>query len=117
MVTRLSWKAAPPAGPGVSAPVRVLMPLLPVMRAALGDRKMPKDPGVLWNLAVLVLRSHVTYALYRTRRWGPFVARLAERVRLDRWPISAPPPGDQTPTAVSSGDSPSVSRSARISSR
>jgi len=92
-------------------------PLAPVMGAVLRDRAMPKDPGVLWNLMVLVLRSHVTYALHRTRRWGPFVARLAERVRLMRWPISAPLAEDQAPTAISSGASPSASRSARISSR
>ncbi|MEX2129645.1 MAG: glycosyltransferase family 2 protein [Xanthobacteraceae bacterium] len=92
------------------------LPLLPVARAMFRRPAAPFDLGLFWNLLVFVLRSHVTYAVHRARRWGPFVKRFDEFVRLDRWPVNAPlRAAAQQPNATTDGESPSAPRSSRIS--
>jgi hypothetical protein len=89
-------------------------PLFPVARAMYRRPAAPLDVGLLWNLFVFILRSHVTYAYQRAPRWGSIVRRLSELVRIERWPAGMP---DQDPRATTDGDNPSPSRSSTISAR
>jgi glycosyltransferase involved in cell wall biosynthesis len=73
-------------------------PLMPVARAVLRDPATPIDPGIIWNLAVFVLRSHVTYARYRMHHWGRFITWLANVMRLDHWAICKPVPWPRSNT-------------------
>jgi len=98
--------------------LRRWVPLLPVATAVFRDRLTPVDLPLLWNLAVFVFRSHVTYARHRTHRWGRFITRLASLMRLDHWAVSKPVHGrDQSLSIKTVEDKPSARRSFWISEK